>query len=118
MNLTRRSPQPHFEVLYPTVFCRIVKSFLQYSEKAKGNVWRQGAWQIVGLKVNLHLLLLAEFPAEASHGRSNAQILQFCRMQLVRQGLNIGGYLRSLLLEFAHTTADFGQNERVCLELL
>jgi hypothetical protein len=43
--------------------------------------------------------------------------LQFCRMQLVRQGLNIGGYLRGLLLEFAHTAADFGQNQRVLMEL-
>ena len=70
------------------------------------------------LEVNLHLLPLAEFLAEASHGRSNTQILQFCRVQLVRQRLNIGGYLRNLLLEFAHTAADFGQNERVFVELL
>ena len=36
----------------------------------------------------------------------------------LRHGLNIVGYLRSLLLEFAHTAANVGQNERVFVELL
>ena len=66
MNLFRRSPQSHFKVPYPTVFCRIVQSLLQYSEEAKGNVRRQRDWQIVGFEVNLHFLLLAEFLAETS----------------------------------------------------
>ena len=56
MNLIRRSPQSHFEVPCPTVFYRIVEGLLQDSEEAKRNVWRQGAWQILGFEVNLHLL--------------------------------------------------------------
>jgi len=75
MNLTRRSPQLHFEVPYPTVFCRVVEGFLQNSEEAERNVRRQRAGQIVDFEVNLHLLLLAELLAETSHGRSNTQIL-------------------------------------------
>ena len=72
----------------------------------------------MGFELNLHFLPLAEFLAEASHGRRNAQILQFCRMQLVRQGLNIGGYLQGLLLKVTHTGADFSrQIGRVVLEL-
>ena len=38
-------------------------------DKGLGKSW--------ALEVNLHFLLLAEFLAEASHGRSYAQILQF-----------------------------------------
>ena len=34
----------------------------------------------------------------------------------MRQGLNIGGYFRNLLLECTHTAADFGQNGRVCVD--
>jgi len=83
MNLIRRSPQSHFEVPYPAVLDSIVEGFLQYPEEAKRSVRRQGAEQIVGMEVYLHFLLLAEFPAEASHGPSNAQILQFCLMQLM-----------------------------------
>jgi hypothetical protein len=40
LNLIRRSPQAHFEVLYPTVFHRIVEGFLQNSEEAQRNVRR------------------------------------------------------------------------------
>jgi hypothetical protein len=50
-----------------------MEGFLQNSEEAKSGVWRHGAWQIVGLEVNLHFLLLAEFLAEASHSSSNTQ---------------------------------------------
>src|SRR6267378_1881062 len=39
-------------------------------------------------------------------------------MQLVRQGLNIGGYLRNLFMEFTHTAADTGQDERIVVKLL
>ena len=77
MNLIRRSPQFDFEVPYPAVFCRILQGFLQNSEEAKRSVWRQRAWEIVGLEVNLHLLLLAEFFAETSDGGRYAQMLQF-----------------------------------------
>jgi hypothetical protein len=77
MNFTRRSPQSHFEVSNPAVFCRIVEGFLQNSEEAKRSVWRQRAWQIVALEVNLHVLLLAELFAETSDGGRYAQILQF-----------------------------------------
>jgi hypothetical protein len=44
MNLIRRSPQSHFDVLCPTVFYRIVEGLLQHSEEAKRSVRRQGAW--------------------------------------------------------------------------
>ena len=80
MNFTRRSPQAHFEVSYAAVFRRIVEGFLQNSEETKRSVWRQEAWQIVGLEVNLHVLLLAEFFAETSDGGRYAQMLQFCRV--------------------------------------
>src|SRR5438046_1774929 len=96
MNLIRCSPQSYFEVSYPTVLRGIVQGFLQYPKEGKRNVRRQRTGQIVGLEVNLRLLLLAELLAEASHCRSNTQILQFCRVQLMRQGLNISGYLRGL----------------------
>src|SRR4029077_17878288 len=76
MNLTRHSPQLHFESPYPAVFCGIVQGFLQNSKKAKRNVRRQRAWQIVDFEVDLHILLLAELFAEASHGGSYAQIFQ------------------------------------------
>jgi anaerobic selenocysteine-containing dehydrogenase len=72
---------------YTTVFYRIVQRFLQNSKEAKSAVWLHRAWQIIGLEVNLHFLLLAELLAEASHGRNKTQILQCCRVQLVRQGL-------------------------------
>ena len=35
----------------------------------------------------------------------------------MRQGLNIGGYLRRLLLQFAYTARDFRRIGRVSLEL-
>jgi hypothetical protein len=69
MNLIRRSPQSHFDVLYATVFCRIVEGFLQNSEEAKRSVRRERAGQIVDLEVNLHVLLLAKFFAEAEVAR-------------------------------------------------
>src|SRR5439155_274735 len=78
-------------------------SFFRVLKEGKRNVRRQRTGQIVGLEVNLRLLLLAELLAEASHCRSNTQILQFCRVQLMRQGLNISGYLRGLPPQFAHT---------------
>jgi len=53
-----------------------VKGLLQNSEKAKRNVWRQTAPQIVCVNVNLHILLFAELPAEASHSSRYAEILQ------------------------------------------
>ena len=105
MNLIRRSPQFNFEVAYPTVFCRVMQGFLQNSEEAKRNVRRQRDWQIVDFAVNLHFLLLAEFSAEASHGRSDTQVLQSRRVQLVRQGLNIGRYLGGSLLQFAYAAS-------------
>ena len=40
MNLISSPPQSHFEVPYPTVFCRIVQGFLQHPEEAKRNVRR------------------------------------------------------------------------------
>ena len=83
MNLIRRSPQAHFEVPYSAVFHRIVEGFLQNSEEAQRRVRLQRAGQIMAGKVNVHFLLLSEFFAEASHGASNTQILQFCRVQLV-----------------------------------
>ena len=63
MNHIRRSPQSYFEVPYPAVLYRIVESFLQNPEEAKRNVRWHRVWQIVGLKVNLHSLLVAEFSA-------------------------------------------------------
>src|SRR5580704_13366844 len=83
MNLIRRSRQAYFELSYSTVFRRIVQGFLRNSEQAQRNVRRQRAEQVVGFEVNLHLLLRGEFFAEASHGHSNTQILQSCRVQLV-----------------------------------
>ncbi len=77
MNLPLRSPQAYFEVSYATVFRRIVEGFLQNSEEAKRDIRRQRAGQIVGFEVNLHLLLLPKFLAEASHGGSYAHIFQF-----------------------------------------
>ena len=37
---------------------------------------RQGSWQIMCFEVNFHFLLLAEFLAESSQRRSEAQVLQ------------------------------------------
>src|SRR5690242_1659927 len=95
-----------------------MEGFLKHSEEAERNVRRQRCRQIACLEVDLHFLLLAELSAEASYGSSNTQILQLCRVQLVRQRLNIGGYLQNLLVCFARTAADFGQNQRVFMELL
>src|ERR1700689_1835643 len=117
MNLIRGAPQSHFDVLCPAVFCRIVKGLLQDSEKAKRNVRWHGAGQILALEVNPHLRLLPELFAEASHDGSYAQIFQFCRVQLVRQGLDIGCDLGGLLLQFSDTVPDFKQVERALLEL-
>src|SRR5205809_4887527 len=72
MNLIRLSPQSRFDPPHPTVFRRIVEGFLQNTEEAKRNVRRQRAGQIVTSQVDLHVLPLAEFFAEASHGDSYA----------------------------------------------
>jgi hypothetical protein len=72
MDLTRRSPQSHFEVPHSTVLRRIVESFLQNSEEAQRNVRGQRAWQILEFEVNLRFLLLPELLAEASDGHSYA----------------------------------------------
>src|SRR5260221_12671045 len=40
MNLIRRSPQLHFELLDAAVLHRVVQRFLQNSEEANRNVWR------------------------------------------------------------------------------
>src|SRR5438046_6344272 len=87
MNLIRRSPQSHFEVSYPTMFGRIMQGFLQNPEQSERDVRLQRAGQIVALEVNLDFLLLGKLSTEPSHGHSNTQILQFCRVQLMRQGL-------------------------------
>jgi hypothetical protein len=49
----------------------IVEGFLQNPIEAKRNVRRQGAGQIMGLEIDFHSLLLAEFFAEASHSGGN-----------------------------------------------
>jgi hypothetical protein len=67
MNFVFRFPQSHCDVPYPTMFCRIVKGFLQNSKEAKRNIRRQRARHILGLKINFHVLLLTEFFAETSH---------------------------------------------------
>jgi hypothetical protein len=72
INLIRRSPQSHFEVPYPTVFCRIVEGILQDSEEAKRNVRRQRAGQVVVFEFNLHLLLLGE---RGRSGRKNGGLI-------------------------------------------
>ena len=38
MNLTRRSPQAHFEALCPAMLRRVVQGLLQDAKKAKGNL--------------------------------------------------------------------------------
>lgn len=118
MNFIRRSRQLHLDVPNPNVFRRIVEGFLENSEKAKRNVRRQRTGQIVGSEVNLSVLLLGEFLAEASHGGRYAQIFQFCRVQLVREGLDIGCYRARLPLKFAHTAADFRRIGKLLAELV
>jgi hypothetical protein len=77
MNLARRSPQLHSEVPHPAVLHGIVEGLLQNPKDTKRDVRRQGAWQIVGFKVDLHSLLLAELSAEAPGSSGNTQVFQF-----------------------------------------
>ena len=118
-NLIRRSPQAHYKALCTAVLCRIVKSFLQYSEKAERNVrWQRGR-NIMAFKVDLHVLFLAEFPAEALHGSVNSQIFQPGRVQFMRQRLGIGSYLAYLIYQLFQAVPDFcGQIVSVTLELV
>lgn len=97
VNFIRRSRQAHYEAFCTAVFCRIVESFLQDSEQAERNVRPQRTGYIIASEVNLHVLLLAEFPAEALHGGGDSQIFQSCGVQFMRQRLGIGSNLNRLL---------------------
>ena len=77
-----------------------------------------GLGKILAFEVNRHLCLLPELLAESSHGRNWAQIFQFCRVQLMGQGLGIGRDLAGQLLQFAYTAADFRQIGSVLMKLL
>ena len=57
-----------------------------------------GTGQILAFEVDLHLRLLPELSAEVSHGGNCAQIFQFCRVQLVGQGLDVGCQFARLLV--------------------
>ena len=73
MNLIRRSPGLHVKSLYPAVFDRVAKGFLQNAEETKSNGWRQVAWQIVRFADNLYSLLLTVLSAKSPDGSSQAR---------------------------------------------
>jgi hypothetical protein len=70
--LLQAFPQAHFEVSSPTMFRRIMQSFLQDSKETKRSIGGQKDRNIIRVEVNLYFLLLAEFSAKASHRRSKA----------------------------------------------
>ena len=88
LNFVRVLRKLHVDVLNPTVLDRIVKGFLDDSKKGHADLGRYGTGY-VNFEVDLHSLTLTKFLAPASDPGSKTEILQFCRMQLVRQRLHI-----------------------------
>src|SRR5215469_1921275 len=90
MNFIRRSPQVHVDQVHSAVLRGIAQGFLKNPEQGKRDfLGEQLAGHIMTSKSDLHSLLVSEFLAETSHGRNHAQILEFRRVQLVRQSLDI-----------------------------
>jgi len=70
----QRSPHLHLKALRAAVFGRIVERFLQNSEQAKRNVWRQRDGQIVDLSAK-EFALLAYFIAHPVETLSRDRLL-------------------------------------------
>ena len=57
-------------------------------------------WHIVVSKVDPAFMLFGELLAKAPDSGHDAQIVELLGLQLAGQGLNIAGYLRTLLVDF------------------
>ena len=57
LDLIRCSFEQHFELPSPTVLNGILEGFLQDAEETECSFWRQFFGNILGVKINLHILL-------------------------------------------------------------
>ena len=94
-----RSRQTDLETIHPAVFGRVVERLLENSKEAERDVRRQAVRHVTGREIDLHVLLSGELVAKASHCHRQAQQLEFRGVQLMREGLEIGGDLHGLLLQ-------------------
>ena len=65
-DLTRSTAEGRLEVPRTAVLGRILQGFLQNTEQTNGDLFRQICRDVLGVKINLHSLLVGEFSAKAS----------------------------------------------------
>src|SRR5690348_13026718 len=106
MNFAGAFRQAHIDSLCFTVLDRLVKPFLQDSEKAESDFERNSTGNIVA-EIDFYLLPFGEFQAPSLDGGNDAQILQLARVQLVRQSLYIIANIDSLDPKGVKTGANF-----------
>ena len=86
----------------------ILQSFLDHAVQAKRGTIRQSARYIVRLELDIDLVCSAEFPAQATHGGDQTELLQFRRVQIVRETMHGGRHLLHSRREFLHPSGNRG----------
>jgi len=104
----------HLRVGCSTVFLDISEPFLDDAKQAQRYFWRYGARHAVLGEYNLNSALSGELRAERTHSHSQAKLLKCCRMQPVRQGMQIGAKLAGGVHKLAQLSIHFAWGLASC----